>query len=141
MNGSALTQNINWTQAPAGKLSVIIRHVQPGTTNSFKVSAIDSPAGNASTSNSVSHLVVDNSCGEVWLGWTQTTDNVDPQNAIEYETYVNGVLSPLPVSAGIDSDFVYATAFGDNIFTVKAVDRSGNTSPASSPLKLFLWPC
>jgi fibronectin type 3 domain-containing protein len=159
MNGSALTQNINWTQAPAGELSVIIRHVQPGTTNSFKVSAIDSPAGNVSTSNSVSptmppssdvtppnpptnlHLVVDNSCGEVWLGWTQTTDNVDPQNAIEYEIYVNGVLSPLPVSAGIDSDFVYATAFGDNIFTVKAVDRSGNTSLPSSPLKLFLWPC
>lgn len=158
MNGNALTQNINWTQAPSGKLSVIIRHVQPGTTNSFNVSAIDS-SGIAATSNTVNptmppssdttppepptnlHLVFDNSCGEVWLGWTQTIDNVDSPDAIEYEIYVNGVLSPLPVSAGIDSDFVYATAFGDNIFTVKAVDRSGNTSSASSPLKLFLWPC
>jgi len=51
------------------------------------------------------------------------------------------VLSPLPISAGIDFDFVYATAFGDNVFTVKAVDRSGNTSTSSSTLKLFLWPC
>jgi len=87
------------------------------------------------------HLVKDNSCGEVYIGWTQATDGVDSQDKIEYEIYVNGVLSPLPVSAGVDFDFVYATAFGDNIFTVKAVDRSGNSSAASSPLKLFLWPC
>ena len=60
---------------------------------------------------------------------------------IEYEIYVNGVLSPLPISGGIDVDFVYANFHGDNIFTVKAVDKSGNSSQASSPLKLFLWPC
>jgi len=77
----------------------------------------------------------------VYLGWTESTDGVDAQSSIEYEIYVNGVLSPLPVSAGVDFDFVYATAFGDNTFTVKAVDRSGNSSAASSPLKLFLWPC
>jgi hypothetical protein len=44
----------------------------------------------------------------------------------------NGVLSPLPVSAGVDEDFVYATASGANTFTVKAVDRAGNTSEASN---------
>jgi chitodextrinase len=158
LNGSALTQNINWTTAPSGELSVIIRHLNPGTSNSFRVGVSDY-SGNVATSNTVNantppssdvtppttptnlHLVSDNSCGEVWLGWTQATDNADPQSAIEYEIYVNGVLSPLPVSAGIDVDFVYATAFGDNIFTVKAVDRSGNSSPPSSALKLSLWPC
>ena len=87
------------------------------------------------------HLVRDDGCAEVWLGWTEASDNADTQDQIEYEIYVNGVISPLPVSAGVDFDFVYGTAFGDNIFTVKAVDRSGNTSTASSPLKLFLWPC
>ena len=87
------------------------------------------------------HLVRDNSCAEVWLGWTETTDNADGQDAIEYEIYVNGVLSPLPVSAGIDFDFVYGTAYGENIFTIKAVDRSGNTSQPSAPLKLSLSPC
>lgn len=159
MNGSALTQNINWASAPADKLSVIIRHIQPGSTNSFSVSVGDYSGGNVATSNTVNattppssdtlpptvptniHLVQDNSCGEVFIGWNQSTDGVDSQDKIEYEIYVNGVLSPLPVSAGVDFDFVYATAFGDNIFTVKAVDRSGNSSAASSPLKLFLWPC
>lgn len=67
--------------------------------------------------------------------------NVDPQGFIEYEIYVNGVISPMPVSSGIDFDFVYGTALGENIFTVKAVDRSGNSSSASAPLKLLLWPC
>ena len=160
MNGSPLTQHINWVPSTtADKLSVIIRHIQPGTTNSFSVNVGDYSGGNVATSNTVSattlpssdvtpptaptslHLVKDQSCGEVFLGWTESNDETDSQDLIEYEIYVNGVLSPLPVSAGVDFDFVYATAFGDNIFTVKAVDRSGNSSAASSPLKLFLWPC
>jgi chitodextrinase len=159
LNGSPLTQNIYWASAPADKLSIIVRHIQPGTTNSFSVNVGDYSGGNVATSNTVNattppssdtlpptvptnlHLVQDNSCGEVFIGWTESSDAVDSQDKIEYEIYVNGVLSPLPVSAGVDYDFVYATAFGDNIFTVKAVDRSGNSSAASSPLKLFLWPC
>jgi chitodextrinase len=159
MNGNPLTQNVTWATAPADKLSVIVRHIQPGTTNSFSVNVGDYSGGNVATSNTVNattppssdtlpptvptniHLVQDGSCGEVFIGWTESSDSVDSQDKIEYEIYVNGVLSPLPISAGIDFDFVYATAFGDNIFTVKAVDRSGNSSAASSPLKLFLWPC
>lgn len=78
---------------------------------------------------------------QVWLGWSQSTDDTDPQYAIEYEIYVNGVLSPLAVGAGIDMDFVYGTAFGENTFTVKAVDRAGNTSEASNPATAVLWPC
>jgi predicted pyridoxine 5'-phosphate oxidase superfamily flavin-nucleotide-binding protein len=158
MNGSPLTQNINWAIAPAGKMSAIIRHIAPGSSNSFSVSASDY-AGNVSNSNTVNattppssdglppsvptnlQLLSSNGCAEVWLGWTQATDNADPQDQIEYEIYVNGVLSPLPVSSGVSYDFVYGTAFGDNIFTLKAVDRSGNSSGASSPLKLNLWPC
>jgi chitodextrinase len=158
VNGSPLTQ-INWAAAPAGKLSAIVRHLTPGTAYSFNVRASEYSGGNSATSNTVNavtppssdviaptvptnlHLVRDDSCGEVWIGWTESTDNADPQDQIEYEIYVNGVLSPLPVSVGVDFDFVYATAFGDNFFTVKAVDRSGNSSEASSPLKLYLWPC
>jgi hypothetical protein len=48
----------------------------------------------------------------------------------EYEIYVNGVLSPLAVGAGIDRDFVYGTASGENTFTVKAVDRAGSEGEA-----------
>jgi hypothetical protein len=76
--------------------------------------------------------IVDGGCVESWVGWTQSTDDTDPQYAIEYEIYVNGVLSPLPVGAGIDRDFVYATAGGENTFTVRAVDRAGNTSEVSN---------
>ena len=159
VNGSPFTQSINWAAAPPDKLSAIIRHLRPGTAYNFSVNASDWSGGNLSTSNTVNavtppssdvtppavptnlHLVRDDSCAEVWIGWTQTTDETDSQDKIEYEIYVNGVLSPLPVSAGVDFDFVYGNAAGDNIFTVKAVDRSGNTSAASSPLKLFLWPC
>jgi len=159
MNGSTITQNINWASAPADQLSVIIRHLTPGTNYSFTVRVSDWSGGNTATSNTANvatppssdttppevpadlHLVQDNSCGEVWLGWNQVTDNVDPQSRVEYEIYVNGVLSPLPVSAGVSTDFVYATAFGDNTFFIKAVDRSGNSSAASKSIKLFLWPC
>jgi len=87
------------------------------------------------------HLVRDDGCGEVWLGWDEATDDLDAQDQIEYEIYVNGVLSPLAVSAGVDPDFVYGTNHGDNWFLVKAVDRTGNTSVSSNPIRLFLWPC
>ena len=74
------------------------------------------------------------SCGacEFWVGWTQSADDTDPQYAIEYEIYVNEVLSPLPVGGGIDRDFDYGTSGVENTFTVKAVDRACNTSEASN---------
>lgn len=40
----------------------------------------------------------------VLVAWAQFADDTDPQYAIEYEIYVNGVLSPLAVSAGVDKD-------------------------------------
>ncbi|HET9527350.1 MAG TPA: fibronectin type III domain-containing protein [Pyrinomonadaceae bacterium] len=159
VNGTRISQHINWTSAPPGSLSAIIRHLTRSTTYSFTVSAIEYSGANASTSNAVVvtteasndftppsapanlHLVQDDTCGEVWIGWTEATDDSDARSLIEYEIYVNGVLSPLPVSGGIDVDFVYANSHGDNYFQVKAVDRAGNTSTASNLLKLWLWPC
>ena len=159
VNGSRVSENINWTSAPAGSRSVILRHLTRATSYSFSISAVEYSGTNEATSNVVlatTHdssdftppsaptnlrLVQDDSCGEVWLGWTEATDNSDPQSLIEYEIFVNGVLSPMPVSGGIDMDFVYATNHGDNLFEVKAVDRAGNTSSPSNTLKLYLWPC
>jgi chitodextrinase len=159
VNGAPITQNISWASSPSfDKLSAIIRHLTPGTTYTFSVTVGDYN-GNTTTSNTVTtttdpssdttpplapenlHLVQDGSCGEIYLGWNQTTDDSDAQSSIEYEIYVNEVISPLPVSAGIDQDFVYATAFGDNVFYIKAVDRSGNSSAPSKSIKLYLWPC
>jgi predicted phage tail protein len=159
-NGSPLTQHINLAAAPSGHQSVVIRHLPPGTVNTFKVTAIDYTGRNSTTSNSASAETwpstdttppsvptnlrafnVDTGGGELWLGWTQSVDETDAQNNIEYEIYVNGILSPLPVSAGIDFDFVYAQPGCENTFTVKAVDQAGNTSAASAPIKVQFWMC
>ena len=161
MNGSPLTQHINAAAAPSGYVSAIIRHLPPSTVNTFAVTAIDFTGRNSSTSNIASaetlpsndttppsvptnlHVIsFDNGGGEAWLGWTQSVDETDAQSNIEYEIYVNGVLSPLPVSAGVDFDFVYTlTGVCENTFTVKAVDKTGNTSAASAPVKVKLWVC
>jgi fibronectin type 3 domain-containing protein len=153
-NGAPVTEHVNWQW----ERSVILRHLTPATSYTFTVQANDFN-GNTTMSNAVTltteatsdvtppspptnvRIVADQGCGEVWVGWTRSTDDTDPQYAIEYEIYVNGVLSPLAVSAGVDNDFVYATAHGDNTFTVKAVDRAGNTSETSNAFTAFLWPC
>lgn len=160
-NGSPLTQNLNAAAAPSGSMSVIVRHLPPGTVNTFTVTAIDYTGRNSTISNSASaetwpsndttppsvptnlHVIsLDSGGGELWFGWTQSTDETDAQSSIEYEIYVNGVLSPLPVSAGVDFDFVYTLpGVCENNITVKAVDRTGNTSAASAPLKIRLWVC
>jgi chitinase len=144
-NGVQVTQHLNWYAETA----VVLRHLAPSTTYSFTVKALDQDQ-NTSTSNAVTltteassdvtppsaptnvRIVGSFGCPEFFVGWTQSTDDTDPQSAIEYEIYVNGIISPLPVSAGVDEDFVYATASGANVFTVKAVDRAGNTSAASN---------
>jgi len=144
-NGVQVTQHLNWY----AETTVVLRHLTPSTTYSFTVKALDQDQ-NTSTSNAVTltteassdvtppsaptnvRIVGSFGCPEFFVGWTQSTDDIDPQSAIEYEIYVNGVISPLPVSTGVDEDFVYATASGENVFTVKAVDRAGNTSQASN---------
>jgi chitodextrinase len=156
MNGSPFTGNFYWLTTPPSTLSVLIRHLSPGSTNTFSVTARDGTGNNVATSagvivttppsNDVNpptaptnlHLLRDYGCGEVDLAWTDSSD--DSGDVIEYEIYVNGVLSPLRAGTA-DFAFVYANAMGNNSFTVKAVDRSGNTSQASSALKLILWPC
>src|SRR5215211_2085950 len=149
-NGIQVTQHLNWY----GETDVVLRHLTPATTYTFTVKALDQDE-NASTSNAVTltteassdvtppsaptnvHITGSFGCPEFFVGWTQSTDDTDPQSLIEYEIYVNGVLSSLPVSAGVDEDFVYATASGANTFTVKAVDRAGNTSAPSNAVTEF----
>ena len=150
VDGARVTQHLNWY----GETDVVLRHLAPSTTYSFTVQAVDE-SGNTATSNAVTltteassdvtppsaptnvRIVGSNGCPEFFVGWTQSIDNSDPQFAIEYEIYVNGVLSPLAVSAGVDQDFVYATDSGANTFTVKAVDQAGNTSEASNGVTEF----
>jgi Fibronectin type III domain len=144
-DGVPVTQHVNWYW----ERQVVLRHLTPATSYSFTVEANDFN-GNTTMSNAVTltteptsdvtppsaptdvRILENNGACEFWVGWIQSTDDTDPQYAIEYEIYVNGVLSPLAVGAGIDRDFVYGTLSGENTFTVKAVDRAGNTSEASN---------
>ena len=150
-NGVLVTEHVNWYS----ETSVVLRHLRPATSYTFTVQAHDHAGNSSPMSNPISlmtpatsdvtppsvptnvHITGSNGCPEFFVGWTQSTDDTDPQSAIEYELYVNGVLSPLPVSAGVDEDFVYATASGANTFTVKAVDQAGNTSAASNGVTEF----
>ena len=141
---------MNWY----GERIVVLRHLTRATTYTFAVQANDF-SGNTTMSNTVMltteassdvtppsvptnvGIVGSNGCPEFSVGWTQATDDTDPQSLIEYEIYVDGVLSPLAVSAGVDQDFVYATGSGANTFTVQAVDQAGNTSQASNGVTEF----
>jgi Fibronectin type III domain len=150
VNGAPASAHVNW----CGERCVILRHLTRATTYTFAVEANDFN-GNTTMSNSVTLTTEPSSdftppsaptnvritgswgCPEFFVGWTQSVDDTDPQHAIEYEIYVNGVISPLGPSAGVSEDFVYATASGANTFTVKAVDRAGNTSAASNGVTEF----
>jgi hypothetical protein len=57
--------------------------------------------------------------------------HTDSQSAMKYETRQRRS-ERLPVGTGIETDFVYATAFRENTFVVKAVARAGNTSEPSN---------
>ena len=68
---------------------------------------------------------------EVQLFWTESTDDFDPQFAIEYEIYLNGV--HVDSSAlRFTNRVVYADRNGVNTFAVAAVDSAGNRSPMSN---------
>jgi len=134
-----------------------VRHLTRATTYSFTVEARDM-SGNVATSNTVSqatpastdfqppsepanlrYLGEQGDC-EVFLGWDQSTDNVDAQSSIRYEFYVNGVLSDL--SIGGNSILTYgARGAASSTFVLIAVDRSGNSSAPSNALTLMISGC
>jgi hypothetical protein len=82
-NGAPVTAHVNWY----GERSVVLRHLTPATTYTFTVEANDFN-GNTTMSNEVTltteatsdvtppsaptnvHIVFDQGCAEVWLGWT-----------------------------------------------------------------------
>src|SRR4029450_7990010 len=96
-NGAPVTANVNWY----GERSVILRHLTPATSYTFSVEANDFNR-HTTMSNEVTltteatsdvtpptapsnvHIVADQGCGEVWVGWTQSTDDTDPQYTMWY---------------------------------------------------------
>ena len=62
---------------------------------------------------------------ELFLSWTQSTDNVDARQAIRYEIYING--DPAENIIGTGSTISYGD-FGPNIISIIAIDSAGNES-------------
>jgi hypothetical protein len=132
--------NAHWT----GERAVTVLRLAAATTYSFTVVAVD-PSGNASapsaavtattqpTTDTTGPTAPGNlaafDIGETWLFWDESVDDVDPQYAILYEVYVNGVFDGAQI--GIDRWITYGTQTS-NTFSVQAVDSAGNRSPISS---------
>ena len=64
---------------------------------------------------------------EFWLSWTESTDNVTPQDFIRYDVHVNGTLSDILVGTG-DRSINYGNFGQTNTVEVIAVDEAGNES-------------
>lgn len=74
---------------------------------------------------------------EIWLNWTQSTDDTDPQSQILYDVYLNGVRTDDGV-IGWGSTVSYCRAPGPTEVVLRAVDTSGNVSEPSNALQ---FPC
>ena len=125
--------------------NITIEQLTPETTYTFVVRARDdannlSPASNPVTVTTAAlgsvdttpptrpenFTFVDQGGGEVWLFWTQSTDDFDDQSEIRYDIYVQGMFS----HSVVGTDF--AIAFTDSswltVIDLVAVDTSGNQS-------------
>jgi hypothetical protein len=141
-NGALVSlDNLLWT----GERAVTVLRLAAASTHSFSVVAVD-PSGNASAPSATvtatttpstdttgptapgNVYAFDFGC-ETWLFWTESTDDVDPQEAIRYEIRVNGVFDG--ALTNIDRWITYGTQ-STNTYSVQAIDSAGNRSIVSS---------
>ena len=73
-------------------------------------------------------------CGNFFLDWKESRDNVDPQWSLRYEVYMDGELVP---DATVIGDYFVELSVdvepgSTHTFVVRAFDRSGNVSAPSN---------
>jgi chitinase len=139
-----------------GPTSATIVGLAPETTYTFTVKAQDlgynfSPASAPASATTAAStdvtpptaptnlFVSDRYCGEVRVTWTQSTDDQDPQSAIRYRIFINGVLDPF-TPIGTDRTITYGVD-GSNTFVLRAVDSAGNVSAPSNAFTIVLDDC
>lgn len=140
---------------PAASTSTTLRTIAPGSTHTFQVRARDNSGNVSKLSNAVtvtlpasadttppsapSDLTVEDlndNCGSQILRWRASTDDTDPQSAIEYELYLDDRFWVLTPPGAIWSG--QYTQPGTNTWTVVAVDRAGNRSGPSNAVTLTI---
>lgn len=154
-----VTGTSSWNLIWTGPTSVTVVGLAPATAHTFTVKAQDlgynfSPATapeSATTAASTdvtpptapSNLrVSDRGCpAEVRMTWTQSTDDQDPQAAIRYRVFINGVhdlASGTPMGVGVWPTY---GVDGINVFVLRAVDSAGNVSAPSNEFPITLDDC
>jgi chitodextrinase len=139
-------QIVTWRQTN----SITFYDVAPGTTHTYTVQARTGTGAFSAHSNAVTattpqpdpndHTLPstptnlnENDWGdaEFELSWTESTDNVTPQDYIRYDVYVNGELSDVQFGTGARS-INYGNFGESNTVEVIAVDEAGNESAPAS---------
>ena len=122
----------NLTPGQTYALQVTIRDAS-GNVNAGEVLAVTTPAvvddepPTAPTDLRVTSQSIDN---EIWLRWTESTDNVDAQSDIRYDVYLDGVREFSGQPGG--RTIVTCVSEGPTDIFVTAVDTSGNESDRSN---------
>jgi hypothetical protein len=141
--------NLHWN----GERAVTVLRLAAATAHSFTVVAVDPsrnasapsapatattpPSSDASGPSAPGNLYAFDFRCETWLFWDQSVDDVDPQYAIRYEVFVNGVSDGGQNAIG--RWITYGTQ-STNTYSVQAIDSAGNRSPTSS-ITLDNQPC
>jgi chitodextrinase len=141
-----------------GPTSATVVGLSPATAYTFTVRARDAGWNFSAPSNAVTATtgastdttppsaptnlrVSDQYCGEVGVRWTQSTDDQDPQSAIRYELFLNGVKDPIfNYVIGHDRNITYGVD-GENTWVLYAIDSAGNRSAPSNAVTLVLDDC
>jgi hypothetical protein len=143
---------------PSGLTSTKVRHLVPGTSHSFTVRTrraigtsgpsnavtVNLPASDdrqAPTVPATVRVQDKDGCGLWRFTWNQSTDNADPQSAIEYEVFINNEPTASLIVQGIGIVFPYASEEPANTFTVRALDTSGNNSASVTVSAPFTRVC
>ncbi|MGH3043339.1 MAG: fibronectin type III domain-containing protein [Gaiellaceae bacterium] len=132
-----------------GPTSATVVGLAPQTTYTFTVRARDAGWNFSQPSNAVSatteastdttpptaptglQIGHSHSC-EIVVRWTQSTDNEDPQSAIRYELFDNGILDPnfaFVIGTGRWTSYGFE---GSNTWVLYAIDSAGNRSAPSN---------
>lgn len=143
----ATAYTFQWWGIPTIPLTV--HELAPGTAHSYSVRAYRDTFGASAPSNTLALTTparTDTSapstpadfqasmaryaCFSVILTWNQSTDNSDPQAAIDYQIFINGGFHAWVRGTGTAQ--IGIVPFGNNTITVRAVDRSGNASATAA---------
>jgi hypothetical protein len=132
-----------------GSQAMSVLDLAPGSTHTFQVTARDA-SGNTAQSNLLTvttpavtdttppsaptnlALSSESAPPEIWLDWTQSTDDTDPPSQLMYDVYLNGVLDH--AAMGIGETITYCPAAGPTEIVIRAVDASGNVSAPSNTI-------